>query len=608
MDVVDDTQTYRYFDWSRLKGKGRNDFKPVLVSQHNSDTGVSAIKDDDKLVERYFVNSTIKVVKRKIKPPVGKGKNNSGAPATWIDRYFMNIRFRLAHDGSLKKPIYPRSEIKEPSLDLESSLKMFFQEAACDADDWTDVHRKYGDRRSFHRFLHLLEPSGLDKYAFNEDIFLHDDDINIRYPQDRYWLSHKGSSDVVVANKYYDGSLSLMKLLDRISSVSGDDFRPEQAGLLESFLDHLIQIQQEQRFVAKSFSEHLEQLRKSDAVASLSSNAVDDDGDRHNCPLIRSEHAMWQQKHVFDSLCIMSRESVWLLKTLKDSYFSGPSSIKDSNKILDIILVYIPKFKKSKESLDQYLLDECCLFNDQSTQLVMQNDEILNDFGGCIKNLLEQGVERKSAAEMLLGYFVDVVNMHYNLIERGSRSGDTRSPFQCSFSDAAKETSGLINEAVEKLNSVRYSDLTGGGSPLGCIALWRILFESSLINLRLDVICKNHGETIKLGVKQFDTATNNQLDQIRLSIDKLLTVGETVLGEFIAMHKTVAEVSYMLGDAFTTGGAGMRGLIDVTHPCKHDDQLMDFNPEDFPWDKHNVPSTTIGPNPENWPKGYEDYE
>ncbi|KAI3914752.1 hypothetical protein MKW98_001988, partial [Papaver atlanticum] len=70
----------------------------------------------------------------------------------------------------------------------------------------------------------------------------------------------------------------------------------------------------------------------------------------------------------------------------------------------------------------------------------------------------------------------------------------------------------------------------------------------------------------------------------------------------------VAEVSYMLGDAFTTGGAGMRGLSDVTYPCKHDDQLMDFNPEDFPWDKHNVPSVTIRPNLKNWPKCYVDYE
>ncbi|KAI3864232.1 hypothetical protein MKX03_022962 [Papaver bracteatum] len=483
---------------------------------------------------------------------------------------------------------------------------MFFQEAACDADDWTDVHRNYNDRRSFTSFRYLLKPSGLDKYAFNEDIFLQADEINIRYPQDRYWLSHKGSSDVAVANKYYDGSLSLMKLLERIRSVSGDDFRREQARLLGSFLNHLIKIQQDQRFVAKSFSEHLEQLRESNAV-SISSNAVDD-GDRHKCPLILSKHTMhyhiWQQKHVFDNLCIMSRESAWLLKQLKDSSFTSPSSVEESNKILHIMLVFIPKFKKSKESLDQYLLDECCLFNDQPAQLDMQNDEILNDFGGCIKNLLEQVVERKSVAETLLGCFVDVVSMHCNRAE----IGDTCSSLQCSFLETIKETSKLINEAVEKLISGRCSDLTGGGSPLGCIALWRILFESSLINLRLDVICKNHSETVKLRVKQFDTATNNQLDQIRLSINKLLTVGETVLGEYIAMHKTVAEVSYMLGDAFTTGGDGMRGLSGVTHPCKHNGQLMDFNPEDFLWDKNNVPSTTIVPNPENWLTGCEDYE
>ncbi|KAI3957658.1 hypothetical protein MKW98_021535, partial [Papaver atlanticum] len=73
----------------------------------------------------------------------------------------------------------------------------------------------------------------------------------------------------------------------------------------------------------------------------------------------------------------------------------------------------------------------------------------------------------------------------------------------------------------------------------------------------------------------------------------------------------VAEVTYMLGDAFTTGGAGMRDLSDVTHhlgtSSKHDDQIMDFNLDDFPWDKHNVPSGRIF-NPKYWPKGYEDYE
>ncbi|KAI3869945.1 hypothetical protein MKW98_002834, partial [Papaver atlanticum] len=67
----------------------------------------------------------------------------------------------------------------------------------------------------------------------------------------------------------------------------------------------------------------------------------------------------------------------------------------------------------------------------------------------------------------------------------------------------------------------------------------------------------------------------------------------------------VAEVTYILGDAFTTGGAGMRGSSEDRRPRtsiwevaevpytlgagKQDDQVMNFNLDDFPWDKHNVP-------------------
>ncbi|KAI3839439.1 hypothetical protein MKX03_033545 [Papaver bracteatum] len=581
------TQTDRYFDRSSLK---------VAEGRNKADSGVSAIKDN-KWVKRYFDNLTVKVVPKMNKPPVGKGMNNSGAPVTWIDRYFSYLSSRVAYDGSPKQIMYPRSEFKEPSIDLQSSLKMFFQEAACDADDWTDVHTKYNDRRSFSAFLDLLEPSGLEKYASNEGRFQHDD-INIRYPQERYWSPHKVSPDVVVANKYYDGSFSLMRLLQRIRSESDNDFSREQAGLLVSFLDHLVKIQQEQRFAAYTFSWHLEQLRKFDV-------------DVQTCNLVRSGdvgYCIWCQKHLVDSLCIMSRKSAWLLKQLKDSPFTSPSSIEESNKILDIILAFSPKFVKSKKWLDRYLL-RIHSARGSPFQLISRNNEMLDRFGGCIKSLQEQGVERNSVAKTLLGCFVNVVNMYYNLAELGDPFGDTCSSLQGSFSEAAKETSELINGAVDKLNSVRCSDLTGGGSPLGCIALWRILFESSLINLRLDFICKNHRETIKLGDKQSDTATNDQLDQIRQSINKLFTVGEIVLVEFIDMHKTVAEVTYMLGDAFTTGGAGMRGSSDVTHPgtsSKHGDQVMDFNPDDFPWDKHIVPSATIGPN-RKLPKHYEGY-
>ncbi|KAI3863351.1 hypothetical protein MKX03_023291, partial [Papaver bracteatum] len=274
--------------------------------------------------------------------------------------------------------------------------------------------------------------------------------------------------------------------------------------------------------------------------------------------------------HLFDSLYIMTRESAWLLEKLVDSYFASPLSIKECNKILSIILDFFSKFKESKESLDQNPVE----------LVMMQNNAIIYDFGERLKNLQEQGVERKSVAETLLGCFLDVVNMVYKSMDTCSSS------LECaSFSEAAMETSELINEAVEKLISVRSCDLTGGGSPLGCIALWRILFESSLINLRLDLIYEKHSETVNLGVKLLDAEA---VDQIRLEIDKLLTAGESVLAEFVAMQQTVAEVTYTLGDAFITGGAGMRGSSDPGTSSKQDDQVMDFNVDDFPWDKHTV--------------------
>ncbi|KAI3834797.1 hypothetical protein MKX03_037931 [Papaver bracteatum] len=630
--------------------------------------------------ERYLSLKADKERRRLRRAQVGKNSDTDTTNDNWIDMYFINLTARLEYHK--KQLIYPRFEIKESSIDLESSLKMFFQEAACDADDWTDVNRMVDDRRSFHAFVVFqIAPSGLDKYASNED-----NDINIGYqpntwsfseaspddeekyydgslnsmkfPQrilgesdrslklmlmkpsqtyamvvtDKYnegslslekllrdnvqllhdiviarggclWLE-KLVLDVCIADKWYNGSLLLKELLQRIRSQSGDDFRREQAGLLEYFLDHLIKIQQEQRFVANSFSDHLEQLRKS----VFYSNAVDDDGDRHTCPLILPKHTVdyyiWRQKHLFDSLCTMSRESVWLLKTLKDSPFSSPSSIKESNKILDVILAFISKFKKSKDLLDQYLHDESFRRYVDPDRLVMYTKEKLDAFGWHVKHLQQQGVERKSVAEMLLGCFLNVVNMNFkrgNLLDKpdnplrreaAKKTSELPRKHQCTFSKAAKRTSDLINEAVEKLNSVKCSDLYSGGSPLGCIALWRILFESSLINLRLDLICKNHGETVKL------EATDDQLDEITLSIDKLLAVGGSVLSEFIAMHKMVAGVSYMLVDAFTTGGAAMRGL----RPENFDPE--NFNLDDFPWDKHNV-RTRIG---DTRPKYCEEYD
>ncbi|MCL7042253.1 hypothetical protein MKW94_002951 [Papaver nudicaule] len=526
----------------------------------------------------------------------GESRNSTKSPIDertdewiedWIERY-ENRSLLDAYSGSeysTKQPTYPASQIQKQSINLKVSLQMFLHEATSFARDWKDANRKYDDGRSFPTFLWLLQMFGLDwhKYIVSED-----DDINVTNQPNR-WPSLQApsypnlseDSNWFMANKYYVRSMSLMQLLQRIHSDSGNYFSREQAGLLASFLDHLIRIQQEQRDVAYGFSEHLQQLRKSAAAYAVTSSsnaaaaaAAADNGDRDRFV-----------KHPIYGLCIMSRESAWLLMKLEASHSSSPSLVEGSHKILENIVLFISKFKKSKESLDQYLLDKCSPFNeDKMMQAVLQNKEVLNDFGKHMKDLQKKGVEPKSITEMLLGCFEDVVNkVEYYCNHANWRNplGDTAcSSVQGAFIKAAEETSEMICEAVEKLNSVRFSTLRGGGSPLGNITLWRILFESSLVNLQLDLICKKHGETIELGVKLLDTVTNVQImDQLSVSIDQLLTVGESVLVEFVAMHRTMAEITYMLGDVFTTGGAGMD---------ENDKRMeMDFD-LDFPWDNHNV--------------------
>ncbi|KAI3905344.1 hypothetical protein MKX01_040035 [Papaver californicum] len=136
---------------------------------------------------------------------------------------------------------------------------------------------------------------------------------------------------------------------------------------------------------------------------------------------------------------------------------------------------------------------------------------------------------------------------YYFPAEQRNLSGDICSSVQDAYAEVAEETLELIHEAVEKLNSVRCSTLTDGGSSLGNITLWNVLFETSLVNLRFDLICKKHAETINLGVKLLVSVKNRKfcqtyLNQLHASIERLLTIGEGILVEFLAIHRTVAEI------------------------------------------------------------------
>ncbi|MCL7034902.1 hypothetical protein MKW94_017163 [Papaver nudicaule] len=363
-----------------------------------------------------------------------------------------------------------------------------------------------------------------------------------------------------------------MPHLQRIQKKSPDEFSRKQAELLEDFLGHLIKLQREHRAVALSFSGHLEQLRKE-------SDAVD-------CcdPVL---YHMRQQSRLLGGLFFVSRESTWLLRKLENSCLASPSFIVESHKILEITVGFMSKYKDIKGELGQ--LSVRGVPGGVRDGLMQFVQHILDDFGSRIKGLQAEGVGKGSVIENLLdclGYACKSPYERYPS-KPGYGYGEADISPASEFIKAVTETSGLIKEAREKLNSDKVYTLPGGTS-LGNIVLWRILFESSLADLRFDHIRRMQAEAVKLGAKLLRSKTTlsdsveEHLNRVRGEISLLLSDGDRVLLDYVAMHRTVAEITYMLGDVFTTGGAGMNDLSDEAG-IKVDSDL------EFPWDKHNVP-------------------
>ncbi|XP_026437070.1 midasin-like [Papaver somniferum] len=560
------------------------------------------------------------VTRKGITIPSMSGPNNSNTNSDTsvgmvvpvsMDMELFNFEKRLDEWGeevrSAFKSLYPGKTLgfivdREQAKNLWLSLENICETATACADLWKDETKNFGKRRALSDFLKLLENCGLSrrKSVLSEDAELNANQPNSWSLQPSYDVAHllsnlASESNWETANKYYYKSLSMVQLVRQICLNFHKDFSLEQVGRSASFLDHLIMIQQEQRFVAYDFAERLKQLRK--CTASLNDlhkdhhNVVSDEVSE--CSLALYQNAtykcMWQQKHLFDSLYTMSHESSLLLRKVEDSHLNGCSIVKvESHKILVVIERFMSGFKQSKESLDQYLLSgnrtvttpESCdtpfIVSKQMEQLVLQNFKELNDVQKDIQVLKEQDGGRKSVTQTLLGRFEDVLNKGNLIMEEYHSCVDPENQLMCiddggsleaitnlesAFAESVKRTLELINEAVQKLGSVSGSILSED-SPHGNITLWRVLFESSMVNLRLDLICEKLGETIKLGAELIDNAGEKKpsvcsqvqanLRQFHVLINLLLMFGDGILLEFLAMHQTVAEMTHMLANVFAS--------------------------------------------------------
>ncbi|KAI3955573.1 hypothetical protein MKX01_034895 [Papaver californicum] len=441
---------------------------------------------------------------------------------------------------------------REKAKDLWLSLENICRTATDCAVLWKDETKSFGKRRALSDFLKLLENCGLSR---RKSVLQDDAELNANQPnswslQPSYDVAHllsnlASNSNWETANKYYYKSLSTVQLVREICLNFHKDFTLDQVRRSPSFLDHLIIIQQEQRFVANDFAEHLRQLRK--CTASLNDLPKDhcnvvSDGDSE-CFLTLYQNAtykcMWRQKHLFDSLYTMSRESSLLLRKIEDSHLNGCSTVKvESHKILHVIEMFLSKFKKSKESLDQYLLSgnrivatpESCaapfIVLIQMEQLVLRNFKELNDFEKDIKVLKEQDGGRRSVTQTLLGHFENVLDKGKLIMEEYHSSVEPENLLMCTsgnggsmeiitnlesaFSESVKKTLEQINEAVELIENA------GNKKPSVC------------------------------------SQVQTYLKQLHVLINLLLTFGDGILLEFLAVHRTVAEMTHMLANVFAS--------------------------------------------------------
>ncbi|XP_026434016.1 uncharacterized protein LOC113331522 [Papaver somniferum] len=156
-------------------------------------------------------------------------------------------------------------------------------------------------------------------------------------------------------------------------------------------------------------------------------------------------------------------------------------------------------------------------------QLVLSNIKRLDQLH-CV--LQRKIVGKSSVTEKLIGCFYDVLSKgkmiekeyfdgleHKNkLLQETGSLVDNEVISEIEFAKSVKKTVKQIDEAVQKLVSLRDSILSED-SPHRNIALWRVLYESSLVNLQLDLIYENLGGTIKFGVKLLDNAQPRYSDR-----------------------------------------------------------------------------------------------
>ncbi|KAK1301599.1 hypothetical protein QJS10_CPB12g01737 [Acorus calamus] len=458
-------------------------------------------------------------------------------------------------------------------------------------------------RRAISDLLKLLERCGLSKHGY----ILSEMDLMLKqqsgwFLQPSYDVRHlllpKSSTsnhDVhhqklvdnnchtewIEANAYYFKNLAMVQRIRQICLNFHKDLSLEQVNRINSFIDHLIRVQQGQRSAAYVFSEKLDKLRR--LVSSLKGTGSDPD-----CSITLNQNAtgkcMWKQKKILDCLYGMSRDLFLLLRTVGDSHLNDCNEVRiDVSSISIFIEGFTKKFLKSKESLDKYLLHNdavmittvvCTepypvLVSKNMEELIMQNFQIIEEFDKGIQVFVGQAFER-SMKKRLLSCFDGIICQAKRLMEE-FRETDCQSINICvetfaeadaSFSRSFGTTKKLLLDSIKNIDMLSPDDASAEVLCPEKITSWNALLEFYMEKMQLDLIYDALSETIMAAGKLVNLSQDRRSEVCKrvelcfrdlcASLDMMLSLSDGLLIEFIALHKSVVKMAIMLAHLFAS--------------------------------------------------------
>ncbi|GLT49686.1 hypothetical protein SLA2020_232280 [Shorea laevis] len=566
----------------------------------------------------------------------------------------INDAFQSLHLERLSELCFPNSEgiagitkqgLSSPSSclsewkDLWYTLEKICKMTIDSGELWRDANKKVGKKLALSQLLKLLESSGLHRHK--SEIMELSDNPSSLFLQPSYDAKHilvthsrlhhnaanvpspieiqnflNGSLDDKwkMANQFYFKSLASMQHLQQACLEHHGDFTSEQVNRSISYLRHLIVVQQAQRASAYDLTKQMNLLGEySRALENSYSSCTDfDNGTGSMCSLASNQYAifkcMWEQKQLFDNMSAMLLEESLLLRTVAGTHLNSCQEIKaEASRIVGLIEEFIPVFKKSKESLDSYLLGARqdgtittlgglvipYVASLQMEHLVLENFQIIKEFEEKLVALRDDGFKKSSVMEAVLCQFDYAFGKGKLMLEQFKLTFELRSDsknlsklagscneyseLEANFAEALKSTFGHIVEVLQKL--------TGGtqveASP-DKITEWESLFRSCFGDLKIDELCDELLKTIHFVEKLMNYSSKEIpslslrvgtiLKHIHSLVDLILSFGDGFLQDFLVMHKTVSLETQVLANMLAAlYSKGLGNLAkDVEEDSKHD--------------------------------------